>query len=63
MSLRDWFAGQALTGLLSAEMDNEEGGSSSCADVLDADVIAEWAYELAGAMLAERAERAKEKQS
>ena len=44
MSLRDWFAGMALTNAFTHE------------DALT-DKVAGWAYELADAMLAERAKR------
>ena len=45
MSLRDWFAGMALQGLLASVTEDEE--------VID-DVIARSSYELADAMLAAR---------
>lgn len=44
MSLRDWFAGQALTGLCASQ---EDGGTYHEAN-------AQMAYALADAMLAER---------
>lgn len=49
MTLRDWFAGQALAGLCANpnESPDEDGAS-------DRDVIASVAYELADAMLAAR---------
>lgn len=47
MTLRDWFAGQALAGLLAnATLGSEPAGE-----------IARWSYETADAMLAERAKR------
>lgn len=46
MSLRDWFAGQALAGLL-AQSNGSATGSHKEAG-------ARWAYEMADAMLAER---------
>jgi hypothetical protein len=45
MTLRDWFAGQALAS--TAKMENPQGGYDSTA-------IAEWCYSMADAMLAER---------
>ena len=45
MSLRDWFAGQALVGLLTSHRDSKS-------------VIVETAYAVADAMLAERAKEA-----
>ena len=50
MTLRDWFAGQALAGLLA---------HPRCRDVFDeglSECLAEEAYHIAGAMLAERTE-------
>lgn len=47
MTLRDYFAGQALTGLLA------EGSDSSFS------VVVSCAYDIAGAMLEERAKRMK----
>ena len=44
MSLRDWFAGQALVGCL---MNPETGGGLP-------EKIAKWTYDLADAMIAER---------
>lgn len=48
MSLRDWFAGQALAGISSIAV---EGFALSSADE------AEWAYRRTDAMLAERAKK------
>lgn len=50
MTLRDWFAGQALAGLCAAfaRAQTMRGEPQSAAD-------ARWAYERADAMLAERA--------
>lgn len=45
MTLRDWFAGQALAGMLANSADNWS----------DHSFAAKWAYEAADAMLAERA--------
>ena len=45
MTLRDWFAGQALAS--TAKMENPQGGYDSTA-------ISEWCYSMADAMLAER---------
>ena len=50
MSLRDWFAGQALAGLASAQ--DQSGAWTS-----DAQSAAAWAYEIADAMLAARKAR------
>lgn len=47
MTLRDWFAGQALAGILAAEMEFSRCGASAAAAQ---------AYELADAMLAQRAQ-------
>jgi hypothetical protein len=44
MSLRDWFAGQALVGFLSTEAN----------EATEPESIAKWAYENADAMLAAR---------
>ena len=49
MSLRDWFAGQALAGELAAQ----DGGESF--GVWNPDVLAEQCFKIADAMLAERA--------
>ena len=46
MSLRDWFAGQALTNDYTQSAGNP-------------DAVAEWAYQVADAMLAERAKAIK----
>ena len=51
MSLRDWFAGQALTGILPST-DNESGRSAFTET--EPDWIAQKAYELADAMLEAR---------
>lgn len=48
MSLRDWFAGQALIGLCQAHMSAEEF-------VVSPALLARTAYAMADAMLAERA--------
>jgi len=45
MSLRDWFAGQALSGLLSSFRGGEAPPPATCAEI---------AYWLADAMIAER---------
>lgn len=50
MTLRDWFAGQALAGMLP----NEDMPWSSDHAEIEASTIANAAYELADAMLAER---------
>lgn len=47
MTLRDWFAGQAL--IQAVELTRSNDG------VYDAAEAAEWAYALANAMMAERA--------
>lgn len=46
MSLRDYFAGQALTRTQEDDLDNEPD---------DIEALASWAYEIADAMLKERA--------
>ena len=51
MSLRDWFAGMALSGIMISAPDDSE--------LLDDD-IAKWAYDIAEAMLAEKEQREKE---
>jgi len=48
MSLRDWFAGQAIAGAMTAGDDLESADWKNCAD---------YAYELADAMLAARAKQ------
>jgi len=53
MSLRDWFAGQALAGSLGAPVPDIE----SWAGTYDADLMAQQAYEMADAMLRERTVR------
>lgn len=45
MTLRDWFAGQALAGIL----------TRNCAAATINETAAEWAYKIADAMLAARA--------
>jgi hypothetical protein len=45
MSLRDWFAGMALSGMLA---------DSEVTESIEASGLASWAYTLANAMLAER---------
>jgi hypothetical protein len=51
MSLRDYFAGHAMVGLLSAG----EGDGAPYTEINGASsFIAEWAYELADAMIKER---------
>lgn len=52
MTLRDWFAGQALNGLL-ANKTNMEIAAGAEKDL--GGVISSWAYEFADAMLKERA--------
>lgn len=44
MTLRDWFAGQALAGLLANKITDRENVNS----------VSEWAYAIADAMLAAR---------
>lgn len=51
MSLRDWFAGQALAGALAADPDAPEGTTEQ----QDADAISAAAYLFADAMLKARA--------
>ncbi len=48
MSLRDWFAGQAITGVMAAELPAKTNISGAIKDA------AEIAYSIADAMLAER---------
>jgi len=48
MTLRDWFAGQAINGMLA----NGLGPNSQWTD--DPPSAARWAYEIADAMIAER---------
>ena len=52
MTLRDWFAGQALIGIITCVHARDLGFSSV------ADVIAGHAYQLADSMLAEKAKAA-----
>ena len=49
MSLRDWFAGQALIGFLAAGR-----GDSGYGEIEDADVVADYAFSQADAMLKAR---------
>ena len=51
MSLRDWFASQAITGILAAEAEMQSQGT-----YLDYDTWAHRAYEFANAMLKARPE-------
>ena len=48
MTLRDWFAGQALTGLIAGVLTNHMDGQRSC------DSFADEAYEFADGMLCSR---------
>jgi hypothetical protein len=50
MSLRDWFAGQALAGFLAAGRSDHGGYGEIC----DADVAADYAYNQADCMLIRR---------
>lgn len=76
MTLRDWFAGQALPGLLAQRQEpGDYDGPNSTTDAMDAGIVykgnfishkgddseylAEDAYSMADAMLAERERRAK----
>lgn len=52
MSLRDWFAGMALQGMLASHSVKDSGED----DVLNFSVISELAYRYAHSMLKERAE-------
>lgn len=54
MSLRDWFAGQALAGELASQ--NPECAYAGCEGAAE---VSSWAYSVADAMLAERAKGAK----
>ncbi len=58
MSLRDWFAGQALAGLLASHRqgDNWPGKPAARQGVEPQHVIARGAYDIADAMLAAREE-------
>lgn len=51
LSLRDWFAGRALNGLLSA---NPPAASAELSGEQEIELMAKTAYALADAMLAER---------
>ncbi len=51
LSLRDWFAGQALIGYNSTHADPE------CVDVPEPNTAATWAYDYADAMLATRTKK------
>jgi hypothetical protein len=55
MSLRDWFAGQALAGMLSDEMLAETTRQGKAHGIQPESLIAVLAYKTADAMLAERA--------
>jgi len=55
MTLRDWFAGQALAGLLSDEMLAETTRQGKEHGIQPESLIAVLAYKTADAMLAERA--------
>ena len=52
MSLRDWFAGQALAGELASQ--NPECAYAGCEGAAE---VSSWAYSVADAMLAERRKR------
>ncbi len=52
MSLRDWFAGQALVGI--AHWNRQQGGSYADVCSLELEDNARLAYQFADAMLAER---------
>lgn len=54
-SLRDWFAGQAMAGMLNGSFGNLAGGPSAYAKGACNSVVADRAYVLADAMLRERA--------
>lgn len=58
MSLRDYFAGQALAGILSGDMKNTLTRMAESKAMSPSDAIAVFSYQAADAMLAER-ERAK----
>ena len=47
MSLRDWFAGQALSGSRHSKWERADDGET-------AEAVAKWCYRLADAVLAER---------
>ncbi len=53
LELRDWFAGQALLGLLTAKRDQAPPPSIGMTSA----VLAKEAYELAAAMVAEKRQR------
>jgi len=56
LSMRDWFAGQALTGMLAGE-DRELASEMALDDGVDiCDMCAEMAYEQADAMMKARAQ-------
>lgn len=54
MTLRDWFAGMALQGILANNLIDPSPDRNCTQDPLECDVAAEWAYEMADAMLKAR---------
>ncbi len=54
MSLRDWFAGQALAGMLASTMSVNDGHEPTYLPWSEAASAARQAYEVADAMLVER---------
>jgi hypothetical protein len=56
MSLRDWFAGQALAGLIAAPSDTPWGYVIASTKGIPPDVVAREAYVIADAMLRARGE-------
>ena len=51
MSLRDYFAGQALAGLIAQPWHPEMGGAPG---IETNEILAKWAYRIADAMIAAR---------